>query len=719
MPSRTRSLAGGLAAGLAALLSAAPAAAQDSTARTDSLHRAPGRDSVAHRLGAVVVTGAARRAGYAPARITTATKTETPLHDTPQAVSVVTRALITDQAMQGMADVLRYVPGVTMGQGEGHRDAPTIRGNASTADFFVDGVRDDAQYLRDLYNVERVEALRGSNAMVFGRGGGGGVINRVTKQAQWTPTRELALEGGSWGHRRLSLDLGQGLGDALAGRVNGVYERSESFRDGLWIERRGVNPTAALLAGAGTVVRVGYEYFDDERTVDRGIPSYQGRPSPAGISTFFGDPDVNRSRTTVHTAAATIEHDAGRGVRLRNATRYAWYDKYYQNVYPGAVTADGAQVALSAYGNAHRRGNLFNQTDLVVDASTGALRHTLLVGSELGRQQTANLHRTGYFGGDSTQRSVLVPFEDPRLDVPVGFTTLATDADNHVTADVAALYAQDQVALSARWQAIVGVRWDRFALRFDDHRTGATLGRTDRVVSPRAGLLFQPVKALSLYGQYGVSFLPSAGDQFSSLSASTETLEPERFTNHEVGAKWDVRPELALTAALYRLDRTNTKAPDPADPTRLVQTGAQRSTGFELELSGRVTSAWQLAGGWAVQRAAVTSRTSAAAAGASVPLVPHHTLSLWNRWQIAPAWALGLGATHRADMYAAVDNTVTLPGYTRVDGALYFTPFSRRLRAQLNVENLLGARFYETSHGNNNILPGAPRTVRVTLATEL
>ncbi|HEX8903813.1 MAG TPA: TonB-dependent receptor plug domain-containing protein, partial [Longimicrobiaceae bacterium] len=247
--------------------------------------------SVTWALTPLAVLGERSRS-YATTRTTSATKTDTPLRDAPQAVSVVTRDVIADQAMQGMADVVRLVPGVTMGQGEGHRDAPTIRGNSSTADFFVDGVRDDAQYFRDLYNVERVEALKGSNALIFGRGGGGGVLNRVTKEAQWTPVRAFSAEGGSYGHMRASIDVGQGVGPNVAARLNGVYENSEGFRDRSSLERHGVNPTVALAFGA-TTVRAGYEYFSDDRNVDRGIPSFQGRPSDASVTTFFGNPDLS------------------------------------------------------------------------------------------------------------------------------------------------------------------------------------------------------------------------------------------------------------------------------------------------------------------------------------------------------------------------------------------------------------------------------------------
>ncbi|HEX2202017.1 MAG TPA: TonB-dependent siderophore receptor [Longimicrobium sp.] len=670
-----------------------------------------GGDAV-YALTAVTAFGGRSR-GYVATRTTSATRTDTPLRDAPQAVSVVTAGLIADQSMQGMADVVRYVPGVTMGQGEGHRDAPTIRGNASTADFFVDGVRDDAQYLRDVYNVERVEALKGSNALVFGRGGGGGVINRVSKEAQWAPTRVFTAEGGSWDHKRTTVDLGQGVSPALAVRFNGMFEESGGFRDAAELQRFGLNPTVAWAAGARTTVRAGYELFSDDRTVDRGIPSFQGRPSPAGLTTFFGNPDLSYSEVRVHAAGATVDHAFG-AVTVRNRTRVASYDKFYQNSFPGAVNAEGTQVNLAAYNNATDRRNLFNQTDVVFGLGTGPLRHTFLVGAELGRQRTENFRETGYYNDAVT--SFAVPFDEPTVSTPITFRQSATDADNRATATVAGVYLQDQVAFSRHLQAVLGVRFDRFSVDFHNNRNDEDLKREDDLVSPRAGLVVKPVEPVSLYGSYSVSYLPSAGDQFSSLNATTETLEPERFTNYEAGAKWDALPGLALTAAVYRLDRTNTSAPDPNDPTRTVQTGSQRTTGYELGVSGDVTPRWQVVGGFASQDAEITSTTAAAARGQKVALVPERTLSLWNRYQLFPALGVGLGVVHQAEMFAAIDNSVTLPEFTRFDAAV-FVRLNPLLSAQLNVENLTDETYYPTSHGNNNIMPGASRSLRLTLTT--
>jgi catecholate siderophore receptor len=379
---------------------------------------------------------------------------------------------------------------------------------------------------------------------------------------------------------------------------------------------------------------------------------------------------------------------------------------------PGAVTANQQQVAMTAYNNATDRTNVFNQTDLTYLASTGSVRHTLLAGAELGRQVTDNFRNTGFFNNTAT--SILVPYAAPTITTPVAFRQSATDADNHLRTNLAATYVQDQVELSQHVQLLGGLRFDRFDLEYHNNRNGDTLPRVDNLLSPRAGLVVKPIVPLSVYGSYSVSYLPSSGDQFSSLTVITQQVEPEKFTNYEVGAKWDVQPALSLTAAVYRLDRTNTRSTDPNDPTRIVQTGSQRTSGYELGVNGAITSAWKMAGGYAYQDAFVTSATTAAVAGAQVGQVPHHTVSLWNNYQVHPRVAVGLGVLHRSDMFVAVDNTVVMPAYTRADAAA-FVRLSRQLRLQLNVENLFDATYYTNADSNTNISPGFPRAVRMGL----
>jgi catecholate siderophore receptor len=643
----------------------------------------------------------------------TATKTPTALLNVPQSVTVVSERQIHDQLMMSMGDVMRYVPGVAVHQGENNRDQLILRGNSTSADFFVDGVRDDVQYYRDLYNSSRIEVLKGPNALVFGRGGAGGVVNRVGKEAVFQPLYEVSLQGGMYGNKRVTTDVDHPLTGKSAFRLNGMFEDSDSFRDGVGLKRYGITPTVTIVPGSRTKIVASYEYLNDTRVADRGITSFQGRPVGVDPSTYFGNSGDSHVAASVHLGYLTVEHQVG-ALTIRNHTSMAHYDRSYQNYVPGAVAADQTQFSMSAYNNATTRTNLFNQTDLTYVRSTGSIRHTLLVGAELGRQLTDNFRNTGFFNNRTT--SILVPLAAPAITIPVSFRQSATDADNHVTTGVGAVYAQDQVELNPYLQIVGGLRFDRFDLTYQDNRSGLTLSRPDDLVSPRAGVVVKPIAPLSLYGSYSVSYLPSSGDQFSSLTAITQQVEPERFNNYEVGVKWDVVPSLAVTTALYRLDRTNTRSTDPNDPTRIIQTGSQRTNGYELGLNGNPTAPWTLTGGYAYQNAYVTSATISAVAGAQVGQVPHRTLSLWNNYRVHPKVAAGLGLLYRSDMFVAVDNTVTLAGYTRVDAALFYA-VTRQTRLQLNVENLLDAKYYINADSNTNISPGSPRALRVALTT--
>jgi catecholate siderophore receptor len=381
-------------------------------------------------------------------------------------------------------------------------------------------------------------------------------------------------------------------------------------------------------------------------------------------------------------------------------------------VLPGAVNATQTLVSLSGYSNATQRRNVFNQTDVTGIVFTGPIRHTLLMGTEFGRQRSVNFRNTAYF--DNTSTSFSVPFASPRTDGPITFRQSATDADNFATNNVASVYVQDQIELSRYLQVVGGVRYDYFNTDFHNNRNGEKLGRNDHMSSPRAGLVLKPIAALSIYTSYSVSYLPSSGDQFSSLTATTQTLKPEKFTNYEVGVKWDVQRFLSLTTAVYRLDRTNTTARDPNDPARTVQTGSQRTNGYEFGLNGNFTRHWRVVGGYAYQDAFVSSATAAAAQGAQVALVPHHTFSLWNNDRILPRWGMGLGVINQASMFAGIDNTVRLPPFTRADLASYLT-LTEKVRLQANVENLFDRTYFATAHSNNNIMPGYARSVRIGL----
>ncbi len=658
----------------------------------------------------VVVTG--EHLHYGVRATSTATKTNTDVKDIPQALTTVTKKQIDDQQLRSVGDLLLYVPGASYGSGEGNRDQLVLRGNSSTADFFVNGVRDDVQYFRDFYNVDRVEVLKGPNAMIFGRGGGGGIINRQLKRPTFNSDNQFTASADSWGAFRLTGDVEQPLGHSAAVRLNGVYEDSDTFRRHVDIKRYGINPTAALQIGSDTRIDLSYEYFHDRQTADRGVPADGDQPLSGFTRTFFGDPGQSFERANVNVASLAIEHRLGPELILRNRTLFGDYRKFYQNVFPAGFNPATNLVSFSAYNNLNNRKNLFSQTDLVWNNRVAGLEQTVLVGFEVGREKSRNRHLTGNFPDGST-----APISDPTIDAQVIYAPIASDADNRVQATVAALYAQDQLKPRSWLEIVAGLRFDLFKLNLEDLRPvgGGSFVRSDHLFSPRFGLVLKPAHNLSFYTSYSRSYLPQSGDQFSSLSSITAQLKPERFDNYEVGAKWEVLSGLLATAAIYQLDRTNTRATDPNDPSQTILTGKQRSRGIEIGLERSVTSRWMISGGYTLQKAEIIEATTAAPKGSQVPLVPRRSVSLWNRYEVTRNLGLGLGLIARSSSYATISNAVKLPGYARLDAAMFYK-LPDGFEAQVNVENLLGAHYFPTANADNNIIPGAPRTIKVLIA---
>lgn len=662
---------------------------------------------------------------YSAVSSTTATKTNTLLRDVPQSITVITDELIKDQSVRSIGDAVRYVPGVGVSQGEGNRDALVFRGNRSTGDFFTDGIRDDVEYYRDLYNIQRVEVLKGANGMIFGRGGSGGVVNRVTKQAGWDPVREFIFQAGSYNQKRMTADVGHAINDIAAIRLNAMYEDAGSFRNGVSMERWGISPTITLKPTHRTKVIASVERFHDDRTADRGITSVVGRsgevtgPVDVRRSQFFGDPRRSHASAEVLALNSFIEHKFDSGVTLQNRTNYALYDKFYQNVFAndGLRLATG-EVSLGAYNNTTERENVFNQTNLIYSLNTGPIAHTLLAGIEIGRQQTHNRRAMGLFNNDPASTSLPVSISNPITNVPITFRTRDSggdlDALNRSTVNITSLYIQDQIEIIPQLQLIAGVRYDLFEVDFQQKNGPREHLKTrDDLIAPRFGIIFKPIEPVSFYASYSKAFVPRAGDQLSSLNVTVETLKPEKFTTLEAGVKWDIRPDLALTGAVYQLDRTNVI--NNIGGGVAVLTKGQRTEGVEVGLAGQLTSHWSVMGGYAYQTGEITSNIfGVAQKGSEVGELPRHTFSLWSRYDITERIGAAFGVIHRDSMFASVTNRVLLPDFTRVDAAL-FAQFSKHFRGQLNIENLLNTKYFASAHNDFNIAPGSPIAVRASL----
>lgn len=667
---------------------------------------APDRDYLPREI---IVTGE-QDEGYAVDDGTSGTKTPTPLIDVPQTIAVITSDQLQDQAITQLGEALRYVPGVSLETGEGHRDEVFIRGQETTADFYLDGLRDDAQYYRSLYNVERIEVLKGANALIFGRGGGGGVVNRVSKSAQFGKTAVTA--GGSvdsFGAFDLSGDVNQPLGDNVALRVNGTYEEFDSHRD--FYEGRffGISPTLTAQLGPDTKLVASYTYDDDSRVTDRGLPSLGGRPLAGFDKAFFGDPEFNRATNEAHIARLRIDQGLGGGWSANASVQYANYDKVYANLLPD--NTNGTTVRLSGYEDTQDRENLIAQANLVGEFETGGVDHTLLAGIEASSQESFNGRRNVRFGSEPGPFTATVNVPLARVLTIPAFSLAAPNRANDSELSVLSAYVQDQIAIGDHVELIAGLRWDRFDLE-TTNLAGTLTARVDEKVSPRVGLIVKPTEALSLYASYATSFLPQSGDQFFLIAPSDQAFEPEKFTNYEIGAKWLLTPDLFLTAALFQLDRTNTKGPSPADPTLVALVGESRTKGIELNLVGEIRPGWQANIGYTYLDGEIRSTTSSAPAGRRLEQLPEHQFTAWNHVELTDKFSVGLGLIYQDEQFASLSNAVTLPDYWRVDAAAYYD-ITEQVSVQLNIENLLDESYYPSAHGDNNIQPAEPFSARI------
>ena len=655
--------------------------------------------------------------GYSFSGNSSSTKTDALLINIPQAITVIPQQVIKDQSVLSISDSIRYVPGVTSSQGEGNRDAIVFRGNRTTSDLFIDGLRDDIQTYRDLYSTDRIEILKGPNGMIFGRGGAGGVLNRISKKAGWDPVKDVSITYGAWDQKRVTGDYSVGLTDDVAFRINGVYEDGNSYRDGVNLERYGFTPTLTIQPSENTSIYLTAELFKDTRIGDRGVPSAGSganrKPYNIGdTDQFFGNAALSPNETETAAFNAIIEHTFSNNIKIKNNMRYASYDKFYQNIYASSSVVNG-QLNLSGYRDETDRENFINQTDVTIPFSTGPLKHTLLVGAEFVEQDNQNKRLID--AGGITPGTV-------SASSPIGtgtFTTISRNQDTEISSR--AFYLQDQIEITPKWQAIGGLRRDIFDTGYTNLVNSSKVDITDAFWSPRAGLIFKPTLNTSLYASYSLSYAPKSSDQlngFRGIEDKPELFEPEKFVNKEVGLKWDIKPDVSFTVAAYILARQNQIADDPNIAGDKVLIDGQETKGLEVSLSGSVTDKWSIIGAYTYQDGEITkAQGTTIAKGSELGETPDHTYSLWNKYEVNSAWSLALGVVGRSSMYAAIpkigDSTL-LPGYTRFDAAV-FAKLSENTDLQMNIENLTNKEYAINAHNNNNIVPGAPLSARATL----
>ena len=655
-----------------------------------------------------------------------ALKTPTPIINVPQSVVVVTSEEITRRGFTSIGDIVNHVPGLNTSQGEGHRDAVVFRGVRSTADFFLDGFRDDVQYYRPLYNLEQVEVLKGPNALLFGRGGTGGVINRVTKKGSLGDNfTDLGVAADTFGGVALQIDRNMSANETSAFRVNGYYESLENHRDFFDGDQIGFNPTAKLKLSEATVLDLSYEYIDQERFIDRGIPTgTDGRPVRALRDTVFGDPRLNTTELEANLFKALVQHRFSDAIKGNLSVFYGDYDKLYQNFYAAkynqAETPD--EVTLDGYVDTTQRENFQISGNVITEFQTGNATHTLLVGVELIDTASDQDRFNTYFDTSESDKETFsisagLPLAlvggrgtNSEGQATINDFTLKLNDDTHVEIEASSVYVQDEIQLSEKFIAVLGVRYDEFDIEVDNVKSADVRSRKDDEVSPRAGLIYKPQENTSIYLSYSESFLPRSGEQFANINGDKNQLDPDTFENLELGIKWNVNEALSLSASLFEIDKKSPQVAD-SDPSTLdvIESSIE---GFEVQIQGQLNAKWSINASYGYLDGEQVNRSGST--GLRPRELPENTISLWTSYQLTPKFGLGLGASYQEESFINNSNSATLPSYTRIDAAAYYE-VSEDLSLQLHVENVSDRVYFPNSHSTHQASVGEEINARLSL----
>ena len=682
--------------------------------------QAYGQSSDVTELDPLLVIGSRIREEGAVAKENqvTAYKTGTALKDTPQSVTVLTAEEIKKQGIDSVSDVVDYTPGVTNSLGEGHRDAVVFRGTRSTADFFVDGVRDDVQYYRGLYNVDQVEIIRGPNALTFGRGGTGGVLNRSYKRA---------IIGDNFGQYQTSIDTFGAYGGQIDANLSGVnsalrlnahFDELENHRDFYDGTRFGFTPTFTFQLSEATQLRFTYEYADHERFIDRGIPNDgNGGVATQFAGTTFGDETLNFNDLESHTFRVALDHQFSSSWKGRLNAFYGTYDKVYSNYFSSDFNPANGQVELDGYIDTTDRQTVSISGDLIGEFETGSVGHKVLFGAEYIHTSSDQdrFNNVWASNGDDQQffdvsngftlRNGV--FSNGTITDTGTFTDLNDDTES--TVNVYSVFLQDEIAITDKLDIILGARFDSFDIEVLDNENGITLSRTDEEVTPRVGLVYKPSDRLSLYGSYSESFLPRSGEQFTDLGGGDDALDPNTSSNLEFGLKWDFVENASFSLSGFRIEQT-TVEPDLINIGSLISLDSE-IYGIEAQLKGQITDYWFMSLGYTYLEG--DQVTQDANDGNRLRELPENAVSLWNNFKVNEKLSLGLGMIYQDESFVDFASSITLPSYVRFDAAATYQ-ISEDYSFQINVENLLDRDYFPSSHNNDNIGVGAPLNARFT-----
>lgn len=647
-----------------------------------------------------------------------ATKGLMQLKDVPQIVNVVPKQVLREQTVTSMQGALQNVAGLSFSVGDGQRDQVMIRGFSAITDNYVDGIRDDALYFRDMSNVERIEVLKGPASVLYGRGSAGGLVNKINKKPIDQSLREVSLIGSTTGQRRAEVDVNEKVAENVKVRLTGAVEDSDGYRDQAFLKRQAVAPSVQWDITDKTKLLLQADYLHDNRLADQGFPTdpITGKPVKTNPKTFYGalnGKEVGDVDTEISSQTISLDHEFNDNFKYHGAVRHYNYslDRQYSVVShqdPDKNKLPADQIQLSQNKRIRNEDGVYVQQELSALFNTGFLKHNTLIGVEYSKQHKDELVW-------SKARQITNIF-NPQLEnwAPLD-TNVDADTNNTNTFEKYGVYLQDLMTVTDQLKVLVGLRYDNLSQDRDDQSSkNVDLNRTDNTYSPRIGVVYQPVNNLSLYTSYNRSFQPLA-DSFV-FYKNSDDLRPTKTENYEIGAKWDVNDQLNVTLALFEMSQTNIQNKDPNDPKGLtaILAGEQKTKGVELSLTGHLTDQLSVLAGYSYMDGKI-EKSAIGFTGNHSALTPNNTANLWLKYQINDHWYAAVGGRGESSRFSASDNKNVLPGYAVVNAALGYQ--SERYDVNLNLNNLFDRDYFVSGHSgaNDSNMMGDPLNAQVAL----
>jgi catecholate siderophore receptor len=678
------------------------------------------------------------------ATTTTIGKGRQELRDVPQSVTVVTEKLMDDRNLDTLKEALRNTAGISFLAAEGGEEDIRLRGFSlqATGDIFIDGMRDPAFYERDAFNWDRLEVLRGSASMLFGRGSTGGAVNQVSKQPMLMTEHELALTLGTGRFVRATGDFNLKTGDNAALRITAMAHTADN--SGVGTAKRGIAPTLRWGIGTRHEFSVGLYHLENDNGIHYGLPWLTPAPGTDGNRLWPTDPKNFYGMASDYSAGGVSYvqgshvHRLGDGAELKTAARFGRYERDQRasavRFAAAALQPNGLAVDSATFSDATvlNRGtqnklmdmeNAYLQSDFSGKFSWGGVAHSLLAGADLALEQF-----TGYAVSlppgvalTKPRTTVGMPDDGARVDESLRLRSVNREFE----ARALGLYVQDMVQVAPAWKLLAGLRWDRFEGDYTTPQIGSTAptarSRADSLWSRRFGILYQPTPAQSYHLSYGTSFNTS-GDayQYDALGSNTP---PERSRNLELGARLDwAGGRYTTRVALFHATKYNERNRDEesVNPTNYVLSGERHAAGIELDVAGRLTPAWEIYASYAfipdaeVDKASSVNGTTliGETVGQRPGLTPRHSGTVWTTYRASPRWRIGGGLTARSSD-TPQQSTIVAPRFVSADLMAEYTLGATVFKVNLvNVAN----KHYADVLYRGHYIAGKPRQLQLTVA---